>query len=50
MDLGVSTLGVSLPLLAVPIVFVARELARGRVTPSVELTGATAMIRVEGAW
>ncbi len=50
MDLGVSTLGISLPLLAVPIVFVARELTRGRVTPSVELTGATAMIRVEGAW
>jgi hypothetical protein len=49
-DLGVSALGMSLPLLSVPFVFLAREVVRGGVIPSIEVTGQSAMLRAAGTF
>ena len=50
-DFGVSTLGMALPLLTVPIVFLLRDaLHSGQVTPSIDVTSESAMLHVGGLW
>lgn len=50
LDLGVSAIGMSMPLLAVPVVFLVREVTHGGITPSVEVTGDGATVEVSGTW
>ena len=49
LDLGVRA-GLSTPFLAVPLVFLLRDVIDGGVLPSVEITGQRAMLEVSGAW
>ncbi len=49
-DFGVSALGLSLPLLAVPLTFLLRDATGSAVTPSVEVTREQAMVHVGGVW
>ncbi len=50
LDFGVSTLGMAMPLLSVPFVFLLRDVTRGQVTPSVEVTAQSAMVHFGGSW
>lgn len=49
-DLGVSVVSLSMPFIAVPLVFLLRDVVDGGVLPSVEITGQSAMLQVAGAW
>jgi hypothetical protein len=50
LDLGVSAISLSAPLLAVPLVFLVRDVVRGAPMPSIDVTPQSAMISVLGSF